>query len=783
MQTNRLSRRQFFAALGKSSLVVGFSFASRECLTAQAAAEAQQSSLAVDSWLALAGGNRIIIYSGKVELGTGVQTALMQIVAEELDVSLQQVTFIQGDTSLTPGDKSYTAGSKTIQTEGASLRLAAASALQALLNLAAARLGVPPDQLEARGGYIGIGPQLDRKVSYDELIKNQQIQLALNPSAPVKDPSAYTVVGKPLRRVDIPDKFTGRFTYIQDLVVPGMLHGRVIHPSSRNTTFESLDPASLAAVQSIPGFLQVVQQGNFVGVVATDEWAAISAAQTLKVNWTNFAFLPFGPWSPPLAATLMNPANIYQTDNEDVVGNVAAAFAAPGVTATLHSQYFTPYQMHGAMGPSCAIANFAAQPDASGIQVTVWCGSQGVYPLQAALAQMVDLPAAAVHVIYVEAAGCYGHNGADDVAADALLLSRAVGQPVRVQWMREDEHGWEPLGPAMVHDMNGALQGSDLTAWEHNVYTPTHNSRPGGLAGNLLAGQQLGFLPSPLPNAPVNAGTRNGPVNYNFPNKQYVANHVRIFKTGPLDASGAPALAPLTSTLPRSTALRSLGGFSNCFANESFLDELAASAGVDPLTFRLRYISDPRATAVLEAMAERSGWAAAPLPHASPGVLNGRGISFLRYETIETYVAGCVEVQVNTATGSVSVTRVVIAHDCGLIINPDGLRNQIEGNVLQGISRTLFEEVTFNANGVTSVLWANTPYIPYPVAYPVLHFTDVPASVEIVLIDQPNEPAWGAGEAALGVMPGAIGNAIFNATGRRVRTLPLTPARVLAALT
>ncbi|MDQ2777348.1 MAG: molybdopterin-dependent oxidoreductase [Acidobacteriota bacterium] len=781
MKTNEVSRRQFFANIGKSSLVVGFTLAAGEFQTGKAAPTVQNSSFAVDSWLAIADEGRIIVYSGKVELGTGVQTALTQIVAEELNVELPQIKFVQGDTSLTPGDKGYTAGSKTIQNEGPPLRLAAATAFQALLGLASKRLGVPTSELHARKGSIGIGPELHRAVSYGELVEGQQIQLTTNPSVTVKDPSSYAVVGKPLRRVDIPDKFNGRFTYMQDLVISGMLHGRIVRPTGRNVHFDSLDGPSEAALQSIPGFLQVVQQGNFVGVVATDEWAAITAAQTLKVNWTAFASLPFGPGAPSLATTLMDPANIYQTDKEDVAGDVNGAFASVGASAILEAQYFTPYHMHGAVAPSCAVANVAPAPDASGIQVTVWSGTQGVYPLQGAIAQLLDLPATAVHVIYVEAAGCYGHNGADDAAADAVLLSRATGRPVRVQWMRQEEHGWEPLGPAMVHNMKGALQTASLVAWEHVVYTPTHNSRPGNLAGNLLAGQDLGLLPSALPNTPTNQGTRNGPVNYNFPNKWYVANQIRIFPTGPLGPSGAPALAPLTSLLPRSSALRSLGGFSNSFANESFLDELASAAGIDPVSFRLQYIDDPRAIAVINAMVRKSGWTAQPMAPGSAGILNGRGISFIRYETVETYVAALVEVQVNTGTGAVAVARVVVAQDCGLIINPDGLQNQIEGNVLQGISRTLFEEVQFNANGVTSVLWANSAFNP-DVAYPVINFKDVPAAVETVLIDQPTEPSWGAGEAAIGPIPGAIGNAIFNATGHRVRTLPLTPERVLAAL-
>ncbi len=773
---NHLSRRQLLARLAKSSLVVGFSVAANGLTTEIASAQRSDSSFAVDSWLTISHNGTVTVYSGKVELGTGVQTALTQIVAEELYLSPLQISFVQGDTSLTPGDKSYTAGSKTIQTEGPPLRLAAATAFHTLLNLASRQLNAPTDSLVALNGFVGIGPELRRKIPYSALVANQQIQLTTNAGVPVKNPADYTVVGSPIPRLDMPGKFTGAFTYMQDVTVPGMLHGRVIHPVSRNAHFVSFDSASQAALQGIPGFLQLVQQGDFVGVVASDEWAAIKAAQTLKINWNTSAPLPFGPGAAALTDTLTNPANIYQTDLEDVAGDVSAAFADPSVTATLHSQYSTPFQMHGAMGPSCAVANYSPSPDANGIQVTVWSGTQGVFPLQGAIAQMLGLSSTAVRVIYVEAAGCYGHNGADDAAADAALLSKAMGQPVRVQWMRQDEHGWEPLGPAMVHNMSGALQGDNLVAWQHNVFTPTHNTRPGNLAGNLLAGQQLGFLPSPLPNDPTNAGTRNGPVTYSFPNKQLVANQVKIFNTGSLAASGAPALAPLTNTLPRPSALRSLGGFSNSFANESFVDELAAAAGISPVDFRLRYTTDPRAIAVINAMVQQSGWSASPMPAGPNGTLRGRGIAYLRYELVETYVAGYVEVQVDPSTGVVNVTRVVIAHDCGLIINPDGLRNQIEGNVMQGISRTLFEQVSFNANGVTSVLWAGAT------GYPIAHFKDVPASVEIVLLNQPAQVAWGAGEAALGVMPGAIGNAFFNATGRRARTLPLSPASVLSVL-
>ena len=323
---------------------------------------------------------------------------------------------MQGDTSLTPGDKSYTAGSKTVQNEGPPLRLAAATAFQALLNLASQQLNTAPGNLVAMNGSIGIGAQLLQAIKYGALVTNQQIQLTTNAGVAVKDPTNYTVVGSPVPRIDIPTKFTAGFTYVQDITVPGMLHARVIHPASRNSNFSSLDPTSLAAVQAVPGFLQVVQQGNFVAVLATSEWAAIKASQSLKVNWTSFAPLPFGTGAPPLTDTLTNPVNIYQTDLEDVAGDVAAAFADPSVTATLHSQYFTPYHMHAAMAPSCSVASFSSAPDSNGIQLTVWSGTQGVWPLQGAIAQMLGLSSAAVRVIYVEAAGCYGHNGADDAS-------------------------------------------------------------------------------------------------------------------------------------------------------------------------------------------------------------------------------------------------------------------------------------------------------------------------------------------------------------------------------
>ena len=769
-----ISRRRFLARAGTLAVAFSLAPALAHIPSTVASAAGAAPDLAVDSWLVIEPDGSVTIYSGKVELGTGVETALSQIVAEELFVDLNQVRFVQGDTSLTPGDKGYTAGSQTIQSEGPKLRVAAATAFQALLALASQQIGVAKPALRAQGGKIGIGHNLNRARAYGQLIGQEQIQLTSDPNVTLKDPADYTVVGTPVPRLDLPDKFLARFTYMQDVRVEGMLHARVVRPAGRNASFVSLDASACA---SVPGFLQVVQQGNFVGVVASDEWAAIQAAKALTVTWQQ---------GPALAAeadlpqALQDPANIYQSGpTVPPVGDVDAALA--GAAATREATYFTPFQMHASVGPSCGVADVRNAPDpATGIQATVWSGTQGVYPLQGAIAQLLSLPASAVHVIYAEAAGCYGHNGADDAAADAALLSQAMGQPVRVQWMRQDEHGWEPLGPAMVHTLRGGIDANGgVVAWDHEVWTPVHSTRPGGAAGNLLAGQETGALPPAL-GSPVGSGTRNQPVNYAFPNNRVTEHAVANFLMARNGSGKLAATAPLTYTFPRTSALRSLGGFSNSFANESFMDELAAAAGVDPYEFRMRYLSDPRAVAVMQAMAGQAGLSGSK-PEAWPGMKSGRGIAYLQYENSLAYVAAAAEVQVNPGTGAVQVTRVVVAHDCGQVINPDGLKNQIEGNVIQATSRTLKEQVAYDANGVTSVVWAPNPTYAAP-QYTILHFTEVPAAIEVVLIDQPAAAAWGAGEPATEVIPAAIGNAIFDATGARLRTAPFTPDRVLAAL-
>ncbi len=826
MTITDMNRRQFIEKVGKGSLVVGFSLSpvtasllaadehhedhakDASGLTITTGPLTNSVSPPTDAWITITDDGKITFLSGKVELGTGTQTALSQIVAEELYVDVSAITYVQGDTSQTP-DQGFTAGSKSIQTEGPLVRRAAATAFQNLLTLASGYLGASTSELVARDGSIGIGPEMRHRTRYAKLLEGQNLSVVSNPSQPFKQAQDYTVVGKPIPRVDLRDKFTGKFTYVSDIVLPGMLHGRVVRndigpaPSfkatskSKNATFVSLDDS---AAQAVPGWVQTVHNKNFVGVVATTEWGAIQAARGVHVTWQAGAALVSDSTQANLQAALMAPGNIYASSTQERVGTV--------VPGTINETYYSPYHMHGSVGPSCAVANVTAAPDPdTGIQATVWSGTQGVYPLRQAVADVLHLPVSAVRVIYVEGPGCYGHNGADDVAVDAALMSQAVNAPVRVQWMRQDEHGWEPLGPAMAHSLSAALDGSgNVVSWSHEVWTPPHNSRPGG-GGNLLAGQETGLLPQNLPTAPVNAGTRNGPVNYRFKNMLLTAHHVQPFQT-----TNGVVGTTLVNTLPRSSALRSLGGMSNCFANESFMDELARKAGVDPISFRKHYVCaltpasanspaevpdgngiDQRAVAALDALAAQAGGS---LAGATKGDVVGKGVAFARYETVETYVAVYVEVEVATSAnlplpkGGVWVRRVVVAHDCGLIINPDGLKNQIEGNVIQGISRALIEEVVFDnkttngVNGVTSLTW--TFQVPN---YPVIHFNQAPASIEIVLLDHPEQltqvpdtPAWGAGEPTIGPVVGAIANAIYDAIGKRMTVLPITPARVQAVL-
>jgi nicotinate dehydrogenase subunit B len=688
----------------------------------------------LDSWLIIHKDGMVTVMTGKVELGTGVSTSLRQIVADELDYPFEKIIWIQGDTANTV-DQAPTFGSQTIKRGGGQLRQAAAEAKATLLSLASNRLGVPVEALTTAQGVISANGNAKKKVTYVDLLGGLSFNREVTGKVKPKSPSDYKWVGKSVPRVDIPTKVSGEHIYLQNFRLPGMLHGRVVRPSSVGAKLTRIDEDS---IKDVPGLVKTVAKGNFVGVVCEREEHTIRAARELKVTWQQAQALPAMSELSDLLRKIpsedRSPANI---------GDVDAAF--DGVAKTFKATYQWPYQLHASMGPSCAVADVKTN------EATIWAATQGAHQLRPTIAQLLGLSPTNVRVIYVEAAGCYGHNAADDAAADAALLSQAVGKPVRVQWMRADEHSWAPVGPAMVMELRGGLdpQGS-VVAWDFHGWTPTHSGRPNGSAGSLLAGSLAG-MSSGKPN--MSGAERNANHTYNFKNNRVTVHWLR---SSPLRAS----------------ALRGLGSPQNSFANESFMDELAAAAGVDPVEFRLRHQSDARARAVLEAVAKRTGWPNRPAPQ-SGNVKSGRGVAFVQYDRTEAYVAAIADVDVNPADGEVRVKRVTVAHDCGLIINPDGLRNQIEGNVIQATSRTLKEEVKFDRSAVTSLDWT---------LYPILRFPEIP-EVVIELLNRSDQPAVGAGEATTSPIAPAIANAIFDATGVRLRTVPFTTERVKAALT
>jgi nicotinate dehydrogenase subunit B len=738
MNAPHLSRRSLLLQGG--SLVVGFSLAGRNA-AAQTFAPVATNGFAkpvapdqVDSFLALGADGRATIFSGKVDLGTGIRTAMAQIAAEELDLPIDRVTVVQGDTALTP-DQGPTYGSLSIQKGGVEIRQAAATARIRLVQLASERLGVPANGLVTENGTVR--PKAGGQgITYAELVKDGRLDLKVDPAVATKDPAAFALVGKSVARLDIPEKITGRFTYMQDYRVPGMVHARVVRPPAIGATLERLDETSVA---HIPGLIQVVRQGNFLAIVAEKEWAAVKAAGQIKAVWSKWEGLPEQD-------KLWQHVRSTKVTKDDVTSSTGDAEAALGQTArTLEASYDFAIHTHGSIGPSCAIAEFK-----DGL-LTCWTASQMTHALRKQLAAMTGLAPESVRCIYVEGSGCYGRNGHEDAAGDAALLARAVGRPVRVQWSRADEHGWDPKGPPTLIDLKAGLDAQgNVAAWVSQFHVPE------GAAGNVpLVAADLAGLPHETAMAPGNV-IQNSALPYAFPNVRTVCHR-------------------LASTPFRPSWIRTPGRMQNTFANEAFLDECAAAAGADPLEYRLRALKDPRGLEVLRRISEIAHWQARPSPakeDASGDVLRGRGLSYVKYELNRTYVAGVAEVEVNRRTGQVRVPRFFVAQDCGQIINPDGVRNQLDGNIIQTVSRVLMEEVTFNRGAVTSLDWAS---------YPILTFPDVPVVVT-ALIDRPTEKPWGAGEPSAAIVPAAVSNAIFDATGARLRSVPFTPAKVKAAL-
>ncbi len=723
-----LNRRSVLKASG--ALVVTFTLMPRFTSAAPTDATKPVTLDVVESYLAIGPDDTLTVYSGKVDLGTGVRTALTQIVADELDVPLDRVTVIQGDTLLTP-DQGPTFGSLSIQNGGAQLRRAAATARRALLDKAAIKLKTDVSTLSIRDGLV-ISPS-GGKVPFGSLVGGNTLSLKLDESAPLKSPADFRLVGKPVPRLDIPDKVTGRFTFMQDFKRPGMLHGRVIMPAALGATLVSYDEST---IRDIPGVVKVVRIENFLGVVARSEWSAIKAARQLSVKWTAWNGLPEQAriWEH------VRNTKILKDDITSNNGDAASVFAA--APRKLAATYNFAIHTHGSIGPSCAVAEFKDG------KLTCWTASQSTHNLRKQLAAMLGVADENVRCIYVDGAGCYGRNGHEDAAGDAALLARAVGQPVRVQWMRADEHGWDPKGPPTLLDMRAGLDASGkIVAWESELFIPNGGAGFVALVGADHAG--LDSLGSLSPGGVIN----DLAIPYAISNVKTTAHR-------------------LESTPFKPSWIRSPGRMQNSFANESFFDELAAATGADPLQLRLQYLHDARGAEVLERLAVLSNWRQRPKPDRQGEIVIGRGLAFVKYELVRTYVGVVAEVQVNTKSGEISAKRFFVAHDCGQIINPDGLRNQIEGNVVQTVSRVLKEEVSFDRSMVTSLDWGS---------YPILTFPEVP-EVTIDLIDRPDEVPWGAGEPSAAVVPAAVGNAVFDAIGVRLRSVPFTPAKVKLAM-
>ncbi|GAB3268599.1 xanthine dehydrogenase family protein molybdopterin-binding subunit [Larkinella harenae] len=732
--TSSLSRRNFLKTTG--CLSIGFSFA---CQPLWAASKPPlQDSLPgslrqqpqINAWLKILEDGRVRVLTGKMELGQGVRTAIAQVAAEELDLEPTKIEVHLAETGRTPHE-GYTAGSGSIENSAMAVRYAAAAARQKLLELAAQRWNKPVDQLRLADGKVTTKTGNDQ-LTFAQLLNGNQLTDEVRLPVTLKPKSEYRWVGKAIPRQDIEKMVRAEAVYVQDMRMPGMVHARVVRPLAYGAQLRSVNEAALK--KAVPGILKTVRNGNFLGIITVEEYEAVQAQLVAReqVRWENAKPLPndqklsdYIKTLPVKSRTVKETGNVKALDQSD--------------TNTLKASYFKPYHMHGSIGPSCALALYQSN------KLHIWTHSQGVYPLQEALKKMLNLPADAIHVVGVPGSGCYGHNGADDVAADAALLAMAYpGKPVRLQWSRDDEHGWEPYGSAMQMNVEARLDPSGkITHWRYGVWTDSHSTRPGGEPGNLLAAQLL-EKPFKQPSSGYSGGGyRNSEPYYVLPNQKIEAHTFE----GPL----------------RVSALRSLGAYANVFAIESFMDELAEKAGKDPLEFRLMHLEDDRAIAVIKKLQEitRS-------ENLKPG--EGIGFAFSRYKNVATYCAVAARVAVDVKTGNVQVQKLWSVIDAGEVINLDGIKNQTEGGMIQAASWTVKEEVQFDRQHVSSRDW---------VSYPIFRFSDVPET-EVVVINQPTEKPLGAGEAAQGPTAAAVVNAVYRACGKRIRHLPLRPEKIVS---
>jgi CO/xanthine dehydrogenase Mo-binding subunit len=732
-----LNRRRVLAGAG--ALVVSFScgraFAEDQATPVPSPPGSLKTSPYLDSWIRIDADGGITVCTGKAELGQGFRTAFQQIAAEELDVAFASLKVVTADTSLT-ANEGYTSGSHSMQDSGTAIQNAAAQARELLVAEAARRFDLPAEQLRTENAEV-VAPD-GRRLGYGELVAGDLLHVQAQAKSRLKDPATFKVMGQPVPRVDIPAKVTGGAAYVQDMRLPGMVHARMVRPPSYGAELVECDTS---AVEKMPGVVSVIRDGNVLAVAAEKEFQSIKAMRALSAaaKWKETASLP---------------------DQDDLLKVVTSLPSQDGVIFarsdasavgqnTFEATYARPYQSHGSIGPSCAVAQL------DGDTMTVWTHTQGVYPDRQAIAEMLQMPPAKVRCIHVEGSGCYGHNGADDAAADAALVARALpGRPVRVQWMREQEHSWEPFGPAMVTRLKASLDHDGRIAdWNFDVWSNTHSMRPGG-AGCLLAAQHKAQpfkvpAPKPIP-LPEGGGDRNAIPIYSFPNARVVHHFI-------------PEM-PL-----RISAMRALGAYHNVFSIESFMDELAAGAGADPVEFRLKHLDDPRGRDVIAKAAQEFGWKRDQ--KASPG--RGFGFAFARYKNLAAYCAIASEMEVNQETGRARLIRAVAAVDSGQVVNPDGLTNQIEGAILQSMSWTLYESVSFDRARITSIDWQT---------YPILRFSAVPDDIAVHIINRPGQPFLGSGETGQGPAAASVANAIANATGKRLRNLPLTRKRIKDAI-
>ena len=747
-----LSRRQALFAGG--ALVVAYLAAASDMdESAKGSAESKPALTPpqLDSWIAVRADGSVVGYFGKVDIGLGIQVAVAQIIADELDVGFEQVSIVMGDTAATI-NQGGASGSTGLELGSVPLRNAAAQARSILLGLAAQELGNPVESLEVTNGVVSVRGAIARRISYGELIGGRYFDVRLKwngkignelivaGSAPLKDHAQYRVVGKSLRRADIADKLFGREVYSTDVRVPGMLHGRMIRPPMAGAVPITVDRTGLSLLPQV----QVVWRQGLLGVVAAKEWDAVKAARDLRVTWSS----PAAAFPPQEALyESIEAAAAVAHGGAEPVGDTAAALA--GARKILSAAYHWPFQSHASMGPACALADVQAE------HATIWTGDQKPHYIRDGVAALLELSPENVRCIWLRGPGSYGRNDGGDAALDAAYLSKAVGKPVRVQGMRADGTAWDPKGPASVHHVCAGIDASGQVValrYQSKAFSreniASHPDDPTqSLSGQLMA------MPVKTKHA------------FDVPEEGY------DFANRDLGWEIVPALLERASPL-RTSHLRDPLGPQLNFASEGFIDELAFATRTDPVAFRLRYLKDPRSIAVIEAAAEQAKWTPRPTRGAARAgeVLTGRGIAFARRK--HTRVAVIVEVEVHRHTGRIWPRYWTVAHDCGLIVNPDNLRLVIEGNILHATSRALFEEVHFDEHKVTSVDW---------VTYPILDMRDAPEKIDIVLIDHKDDLPLGAGEPATRPVAAAIANAVFDATGMRLRQAPLSAGRMKAA--